>query len=81
MQIGDMEPILGRGEAQLLEVIDGRVYGQRLNPAGKFWTQIILGQLGGTTPSKGLPIHGIQYPISALAHAEHEYIKHDILSL
>jgi len=80
MQIGDMKPILGRGEAQLFEIIDRRVYGQRLNPTGKFRAQIIPGQLGGSS-SKSFPVHGIQYPIAALAYAQHEYIKHDILSL
>ena len=81
MQIGDMKPILGRGEAQLFEIINRGVYGQGLHSTGKFGTQIVFGQLGGPTASKGFLVHRIQYPIAALAYAEHEYVKHDILSL
>ena len=45
---------------------------------GKLGTQIIFRKLGGSASSKGLFIYGVQYSITALAYAEHKYIKHDI---
>jgi hypothetical protein len=69
VEVGDVKPVLGGGELQLLEVVDGGVDGESLDPTWKLLPGVVFGESGG--PAEGLPVDRVEYSVPTLADPQH----------